>query len=100
LNRFGANKHVAARTSLIVDPPDGRIPRLTPEAQKMAVGDREFRLAPLQTTETCKTKSATCSGVKYDPTPSPRRADHSPRYNTMRMNRYDRPRTAVCLSAA
>src|SRR6516165_3524711 len=88
---FLSNKHVGARTSLIVDPPDGRIPRLTPEAQKMAAADREFRLALLQSTETCKNKSARCSGGKYDPTPSPRRADLPPRYNTVRMNRYDRP---------
>src|SRR5580700_8148401 len=88
---FLSNKHVGARTSLIVDPPNGRIPRLTPEAQKTAAVDREFRLALLQSTETCKTKSARCSGGKYDPAPSPRRADLPPRYNTQRMNRYDRP---------
>jgi hypothetical protein len=91
---FLSNKHVGARTSLVVDPPDGRIPRLTPEAQKIAAADREFRLALLQSTETCKTKSARCSGGKYDPTPSPRRADLPPRYNTVRMNRYDRPEDA------
>src|SRR6266436_3689968 len=28
---FLSNKRVGARTSLIVDPPDGRVPRLTPE---------------------------------------------------------------------
>jgi hypothetical protein len=39
---FLSNKHVGARTSLIVDPLNGRIPRLTPEAQKIAAGDREF----------------------------------------------------------
>jgi hypothetical protein len=88
---FLSNKHVGARTSLIVDPPDGRIPRLTPEAQKMIAADREFRLALLQSTETCKTKSARCSGGNYDPTPSPRRADLPPRYNTATMNRYDGP---------
>ena len=33
------------RTSLIVDPPNGRIPALTSEAQKAAAVDREFRLA-------------------------------------------------------
>jgi hypothetical protein len=87
---FLSNKHVGARTSLVVDPPDGRIPRLTPEAQKMAAADREFRVALLQATETCKSKSARCGGGKYDPTPSPRRADLPPRYNTQRMNRYDR----------
>ncbi len=88
---FLSNKHVGARTSLVVDPPDGRIPRLTPEAQKIVAADREFRLALLQSTETCKSKSARCSGGKYDPTPSPRRADLPPRYNAVRMNRYDRP---------
>jgi hypothetical protein len=88
---FLSNKHVGARTSLIVDPPDGRIPRLTPQAQKINAADREFRLALLQSTDTCKSKSARCSGGKYDPTPSPRRAELPPRYNTQRMNRYDRP---------
>src|SRR5258706_3556109 len=88
---FLSNKHVGARTSLIVDPPDGRIPRLTPEGQEMAAADPEFRLALLQATETCKSKSARCGGGKYDPTPSARRADLPPRYNTHRMNRYDPP---------
>ena len=55
---FMSRKRTGARTSLIVDPPDGRIPPLTPEAQKIAAADREFRLALLQSTETCKTKSA------------------------------------------
>src|ERR1700735_3842598 len=32
---FLSNKHVGPRTSLIVDPPNGRIPPLTPAAQKM-----------------------------------------------------------------
>ena len=32
-----------------------------------------------------------CSGGKYDPTPSPRRAELPPRYNTARMNRHDAP---------
>jgi hypothetical protein len=88
---FLSNKHVGARTSLIIDPPNGRIPQLTPEARKIAAGDREFRLALLQSTQTCKNKLALCSGGRYDPTPSPRRADLPPRYNTVRMNRYDGP---------
>jgi hypothetical protein len=88
---FLSNKRVGPRTSLIVDPSDGRIPRLTPEAQKMAAADREFRLALLQATDTCKGKSARCSGGKYDPTRSPRFTDPPPRYNTLRMNRYDHP---------
>ena len=59
---FMSKKRTGARTSLIVDPPDGRIPPLTPEARKIAAADHEFRLALLQATETCKVKSVACSG--------------------------------------
>ncbi len=72
---FLSVKRVGARTSLIVDPPDGRIPPLTPEARKIAAAEREFRLAMLQSTETCKNKEPACSGGKYDPKPSPRRTE-------------------------
>ena len=88
---FMSIKRTGARTSMLVDPPNGRIPPLTPEAEKIAAADREFRLALLQSTETCKTKSVACTGGKYDPTPSPRRADQPLRYNTARMNRHDGP---------
>jgi hypothetical protein len=90
-NVFVSIKHVGARTSLVVDPPNGRIPPLTPEAQKIAAAEREFRLALLQSTETCKNEEAACRGGKYDPTHSPRFADLPPRYNTARMNRNDGP---------
>src|SRR6516162_4364356 len=79
-NVFVSFKRTGARTSLIVDPLDGRIPPLTPQAQKRAAAEREFRLALLQSTETCKNKEAACSGGKYDPTRSPRFAELQPRY--------------------
>jgi hypothetical protein len=88
---FMSIKRTGARTSLIVDPPNGRIPPLTPEAQKIAAADRAFRLALLQSTETCKNKSVACEGGKYDPTPSERRAELPARYNTARMNRHEGP---------
>jgi len=88
---FMTQKRTGARTSMILDPTDGRMPPLTPQAQKMAGADREFRLALLQSTETCKNKSVACSGGKYDPSPSPRLADPPPRYNAARMNRHDGP---------
>ena len=94
LAAFTSSKHTGARTSLIVDPPNGRIPPLTTEAQKAAAADREFRLALLQSTETCKNKLVQCSGGKYDPSPSLRRANSPPRYlsvNFGRINRYDGP---------
>jgi hypothetical protein len=88
---FLSVKRTGKRTSLVVDPPDGRIPALTAEAQQRAAADREFRLALIQSTQTCKSSSAGCRGGKYDPTPSTRREELPPRYNTGRMNRFDRP---------
>ena len=83
-------KHTGRRTSLIVDPPDGKIPPLTPEAQKRAAADREFRLALLQATETCKNREQGCAGGKYGP-PSPRRTEVPPSYLTVAINRADNP---------
>jgi hypothetical protein len=89
---FVPRKHTGMRTSMIVDPPNGRIPQMTAEAQKLAAAEREFRLALLQSTETCKTGYRSCAGGKYDPTPSPRRAELTPRYNTAGgINRQDGP---------
>ena len=68
------------RTSMIVDPPDGRIPPLTPEAAKRIVDKREFLAALLQGT----------SGGRPGPI-SPRRAEPSPDYNLDRINRSDGP---------
>ena len=51
-------KHAGLRTSLVVDPPDGRVPPQTPEAQNAAAADREFRLALLRSTEACKNRGA------------------------------------------
>jgi hypothetical protein len=88
---FMSIKRTGARTSLIVDPSNGRLPALTPAAAKAAAAVQAFRLALLQSTETCKDKSVACAGGKYDPTPSPRRAELPPRYNTIRINRHDGP---------
>src|SRR5882724_10958520 len=41
---FTPKKRTGARTSRIVDPPDGRLPPLTADAQKMTAAEREFRL--------------------------------------------------------
>jgi hypothetical protein len=89
--QFASLKRTGKRTSMIVDPANGRVPPLTPEAQKNGAADKEFRLALLQSTETCKNESVACNGGKYDPKPSPKRADLPPRYNTARMNRFDGP---------
>ncbi len=100
---FFSTKRTGARTSKIVDPPNGRFPPLTPEAQKRFAAEREYRLALVQSTDTCKNKLPGCAGGTYDPTPSPRRAEAPPRYNTARMNRNDGPEDSAlperCLTA-
>src|SRR5919106_1060137 len=65
---FMSLKRTGPRTSLIVDPPDGRVPPLTAEARQRASADRAFRLELLRATQTCKNKLAGCDGGSYDPT--------------------------------
>ena len=67
------------RTSLVVDPPDGKIPPFTPEASGRRQEMRAFQLALLQATEVCKNKMPGCEGGKYGP-PSPKRAETPPVY--------------------
>ena len=92
---FTPMKRTGARTSRIVDPPDGRLPSLTPEAQKLAAAERAFRVALLQSTGTCKNKEPACNGGSYDPARSPRFEELPPRYNTARMNRHYGPEDAT-----
>jgi hypothetical protein len=89
---WGGLKRTGKRTSMVIDPPDGRIPPLTPEATKTASADRDFRLTLMRATQTCKLGLPGCAGGKFDPTPAASRRDELPlRYNTARMNRHDSP---------
>jgi len=90
-SEFVSFKRTSGRTSLIVDPPNGRLPPPAPQAQKIAAAEREFRLALLRATDTCKDKQPNCAGGVYDPTPSPRFTETPPRYNTFAINRHDGP---------
>ena len=87
---YTSAKPAGPRTSLVVDPPNGRIPALTPEIQRQNEVQREWRLMLLQNTETCKSGAGGCRGGEYGP-PSPRRFDVAPFYNSGRMNRHDGP---------
>ena len=78
------------RTSLVVDPPNGRIPALTPEAKGEDEIRREWRVMLMRNTPTCEQDAPGCEGGQYGP-PSPRRFDVPPFYNTSRMNRHDGP---------
>jgi hypothetical protein len=91
---FTPKKRTGLRTSRIVDPPNGRLPPMTPEAQKASASEREFRVSLLQATETCKNKESPCNGGKYDAMPSPRFSEPAPRYNTATINRYYGPEDA------
>ena len=68
------------RTSMVIDPPDGRIPPFTSEAAARIAAKREFLAALLQGT----------SGGRPGPI-SPRRTEPSPDYNLDRINRADGP---------
>ena len=83
-------KPAGPRTSLVVDPPNGRIPALTPEAQRQEDIKREWRVMLMRNTPTCEQQAPGCEGGDYGPV-SPRRFDVPPFYNTLRMNRHDGP---------
>ena len=68
------------RTSMVIDPPDGRIPAMTAEAQKRLAAQRDYLNALLQGT----------SGGLPGPV-SPLRNQPPPVYNLDRMNRADGP---------
>ena len=87
---YTSAKPAGPRTSLVVDPPNGRIPPLTKEAQRQNEVQREWRLMLLRSTQTCKDGAQGCTGGEYGP-PSPHRFDVTPFYNTGRMNRHDGP---------
>ena len=89
---FLSRKRTGRRTSLIVDPPDGRIPPLTPEAQKRNNQIREYQRALLQAVELCRTtQEGVCAGVKFTGRASPRRAEVPPHYLMININRADGP---------
>ena len=87
---FFTHKQTGDRTSLIVDPPDGRIPPLTAEVQARQAAFREYQLALLQPTDVCRNGLGGCAGGQYGPV-SPRRAEPPPSYPTRAFNRSDHP---------
>ena len=99
---FQSVKPTGRRTSLVVDPPEGRIPPLTSEATSRNERERAYRLALLQPTRTCKNKEPGCAGGTYGPV-SPKRTQSPPLYNTGRTNRNDGPEdrsmTERCMGA-
>ena len=100
---FTMHLPVGKRTSLIIDPQNGRIPPPTPEAQKARDILRQFQLALLEPTSACKEQLPGCAGGKYGPV-SPRRNETAPMYLSASINRADGPEDRSlaerCLSGA
>jgi len=88
---FTSRRPTGRRTSLIVDPPDGRMPPVTPEVQQKRAYLRERELALLEATDTCKNKMPGCEGGKYTGVPSPRRDEPYKYYPNFRQNKMDGP---------
>jgi hypothetical protein len=87
---FTSQRPTGRRTSMIIDPPDGKIPPLTPEAKKRQATQREYERALMQNTMVCRDNLPGCDGVPYGP-PSPRRDEAPPYYVTNAVNRADGP---------
>jgi hypothetical protein len=64
---FLTQRHTGRRTSLISDPPDGRLPPFTAEKMKENEILREFYLGTVAASETCKEKARGCEGGTYTP---------------------------------
>lgn len=77
---FTSHLRTGRRTSMIVDPPDGKIPPITAEEQSRRAAMREYTLALMQATSECKNGLPACAGGKYVPTVSPRRNETPPGY--------------------
>ena len=88
---FTSRRPTGRRTSLIVDPPDGRIPPVTPQVQERRAYQRALMLALLEATDTCKDKMPGCEGGKYTGVASPRRYEPYKYYPNFRLNKMDGP---------
>ena len=86
---YTSQRPTSRRTAMITDPPDGRIPALTPEAQERAAAYREYQRALMQHTNVCR-DNPNCE----DGPPSPRMSEDPPEYpsdGVGPINRYDGP---------
>ena len=87
---FTSQRPTGQRTAMLIDPPNGKLPPITPEAQERRAVMRDFQLALLQNTVVCRDDLPGCRGGTYGP-PSPRRAELPPFYSTSNVNRANGP---------
>ena len=86
---FTSQRPTGRRTGMVIDPADGRVPPMTPEAQARQAEIREYELALMQNTTVCRDGLPGCPG-EYGP-PSPRREERPPFYSVGNLNRADGP---------
>jgi hypothetical protein len=86
---FLSHRHAGRRTSLIVDPPDGRLPAFTPQVLQRQKELREWQLDLIRSTESCKQHWRGCEGGTYNAVPSDRRNDAFKYYPLNGINRAD-----------
>jgi hypothetical protein len=84
---FTSQRRTGRRTGMITDPPDGKIPPMTPQALERQATFRTYQQALIQNTNACKNGLPGCT---YGP-PSPLLAQQPPMYTTANLNRADGP---------
>ena len=87
---FTSQRPTGRRTGMVIDPPAGRVPPTTPEAQARQAEIREYERALMQNTIVCRDGLPGCRDGEYGP-PSPRRDEQPPYYSVSNINRADGP---------
>jgi len=87
---FTSQRPTGRRTGMVIDPPDGKVPPLTPEARARQAALFEYQAALLQNTVVCRDSLDGCIGGTYGPR-SPLRDEQPPYYSTRNINRADGP---------
>ena len=86
---FTSQRPTGRRTGMVIDPPAGRVPPMTPEAQARQAEINQYQQALMQNTVVCRDGLPGCPG-EYGP-PSPRREEQPPYYSVSNINRADGP---------
>ena len=87
---FTSQRPTGRRTGMVIDPPDGKVPPITSEAEARQAEISDYEVALLQNTVVCRDNLPACRGAEYGP-PSPRREERPPYYSTNNLNRSDGP---------
>ena len=93
---FTSQRPTGRRTGMVIDPPDGKVPPFTSEAQARLAEIGAYNMALLQHTVVCRDSLDGCQAFfngpsgQYGPR-SPLREEQPPYYSTQNINRADGP---------